>query len=237
MCAMVRSRTGNIPVIATQMTHRTYNSPIGTRFDATRLDTPTFHRNHRPIVDVIRGHIAVDVEGHAIEVGSGSGQHVVGFARAFPNLIWHPSDPDPRHRASIDGWRVSSGLEANITDALDLDASQPNWNDIPATCAAIVSINVLHIAPWEVTTGLLAGAGRHLADMAALFIYGPFKRDGAHTAESNVAFDQSLRARNPDWGIRDIVDLVDVAQDHGLQLADTAPMPANNFTLVFRRHM
>ncbi len=204
-------------------------------FGDARLDAPTFHRNHAHILTVMNTHMPPGQSGHALEIGSGSGQHVIGFAEAYPNLTWHPSDPDTRNRTSIDAWRNATAAKS-VTKALDIDVSTTDWA-LPshAQLQVIVCINVLHIAPWSVTEGLLAGAGRHLAANTPLFIYGPFMRDGAHTAESNAQFDMSLQTRNPEWGIRDIGDIESLADTNALDLIEVAPMPANNCTLVFKR--
>jgi SAM-dependent methyltransferase len=202
---------------------------------ARRLDAPAFHRNHRAISAVLASHLG-GATGDAVEIGSGSGQHVVAFAVDFPGLVWWPSDPLSVHRASIDAWRLEAGA-ANIRPAVAIDAAvdwrlgepgMPPDRDL----AAVVCINVLHVAPWAVAEGLLAGAGRHLAPHGRLFVYGPFTRDGVHTAPSNAAFDASLRAADPAWGVRDVGRIETAARDRGLRLLEIADMPANNLTLV-----
>jgi hypothetical protein len=202
---------------------------------ARRLDAPAFHRNHRAISAVLARHLG-GATGDAVEIGSGSGQHVVAFAADFPGLGWWPSDPLSVHRASIDAWRLEAGA-ANIRPAVAIDAAadwrlgepgMPPGRDL----AAIVCINVLHVAPWAVAEGLLAGAGRHLARHGRLFVYGPFTRDGVHTAPSNAAFDASLRTADPAWGVRDVGRIETAARDRGLRLLEIADMPANNLTLV-----
>lgn len=204
--------------------------------DDARLDTPTFHRNHDPIAGVLQNHLNADTTGMALEVGSGSGQHIIGFAGKFPGLHWIPSDPDFRHRTSIDAWTHASEA-SNVAPALDLDMRSGAWT-LPDVQSfhAILCINVLHIAPWSVTKGLLECAGELLDHEGAMFVYGPFKKDGQHTAPSNEAFDASLRARNEHWGIRDLTDIEALAKTRNLRLVEAAPMPANNFTLVFRRN-
>lgn len=204
-------------------------------FDDARLDTPTFHRNHVPIVEVLKRHIPAHETGLALEIGSGSGQHVTGFASAFPNLSWMPTDPDSRHRESIAAWRAATAAP-NVAAPVSLDASANNWPiSAPRTLRLIVCINVLHIAPWAVTQGILAGADKYLAPDGHLLVYGPFKQDGRHTAESNAAFDENLRARNSSWGIRDLSEIERLAEQHNLAPQAPAMMPANNLTLVFRR--
>lgn len=207
--------------------------------DDGRLDAPSFHRNHRPILDVLVPRLASH-EGDAVEIGSGSGQHAVALADALPRLTWWPSDPDPAHLESVAAWRVASGL-ANLRTPFSLDVLETDWafgreaRPPVRDLAAIVAINVLHIAPWRVARALVAGGGRHLGADGWLFIYGPFKRDGVHTASSNETFDRALRLRDPAWGIRDVADVAGAAGDAGLTLAEIVEMPANNLILALRR--
>jgi SAM-dependent methyltransferase len=201
-----------------------------------RLRGPAFARNHAPIWSAIAPVLA-DRRGDVLEVGSGTGQHVVAFARESPAITWWPSDIHPRHLASIAAWRADAAL-TNVQAPLRIDLLEAAWDaalPMPEPLLAILCINVLHISPWGVTESLLAGAGRRLAPDGRLFVYGPFRRDGAHTAPSNVAFDASLRAQDPAWGVRDIRDIAAAAQRCGLGIAAMAPMPANNFTLVVER--
>jgi len=167
-----------------------------------------------------------------LEVASGTGEHAVHFARAFPDLEWQPSDPDPDSLRSIRAWQAEAGLP-NISDPLSLDVRDLDW---PVDRAdAIVAINMIHIAPWEASLGLMRGAGRLLGPGAPLYIYGPFIREGIETAPSNISFDASLRARNPAWGLRSIQAVAETAAVQGLDLERIEPMPANNLSLVFRR--
>jgi SAM-dependent methyltransferase len=204
-----------------------------------RLDAPAFHRNHEPIWSVLAPFLA-NAAGPVLEAGSGTGQHVVEFAHKSPRLTWWPADYEPRHLQSIDAWRKHSGLP-NIRPARFIDLSAPdsglNAEDSKTLTGltAVVCANVIHIAPWPVAEGLLREAARRLRPDGKLFLYGPFKRDGAHTAPSNDAFDQSLRARDPAWGVRDIADLEPLANNNGLSLADIVAMPANNMILIFDR--
>jgi hypothetical protein len=204
-----------------------------------RLDAPAFHRNHESIWTALKKHLG-GCSGDAVEVGSGTGQHVVHFARRTPGLVWWPSDLNLRHLKSIEAWRIHSGL-TNVRSPLRIDLSDPDWcpemrgGQGPNDLAAVFCANVIHIAPWHVTEGLFAGAGRYLRGDGKLFLYGPFKRDGKHTALSNAVFDASLRDGNPEWGVRDIVDVEKLAQGAGLELIETSEMPANNLTLVFAR--
>lgn len=204
-----------------------------------RLDAPAFHRNHQAIGGVLARYLA-DKSGDAVEIGSGTGQHVVEFARRFPQIAWWPSDLNDNHLTSIEAWRTHSGLP-NIRPPQRIDVSDPAWGDAikgeggPAPLLAVFCANVIHIAPWRVAEGLIAGAGRALGKGGMLFLYGPLKRGGRHTAPSNEAFDHSLRQRDPEWGVRDIEAVETLANRAGLSLIETADMPANNFTLVFRR--
>jgi SAM-dependent methyltransferase len=203
-----------------------------------RLDAPAFHRNHDAIWSALAGFLG-QAAGDVLEIGSGTGQHAAAFARQAPELTWWPSDIYPSHLASISAWRRHEGL-ANLRAPQRIDLADPNWTwradgQPGGALAAILCINVLHISPWHVSQNLIAGAGRLLRDDGRLFIYGPFMRDGQHTAASNAAFDATLRAENPEWGVRDISDLRALAQDAGLTLTEIVPMPANNLVLVFAR--
>jgi len=198
---------------------------------------PAFARNHAPIWSVIAPFVH-NRSGDVLEVGSGTGEHVVTYARASPAVTWWPSDVHPRHLASIVAWRAHAGL-ANVQPPMRIDLLEAAWDaglPMQGPLLAIVCINVLHISPWSVTESLLAGAGRRLAPDGRLFVYGPFRRDGAHTAPSNAAFDASLRAQDPAWGVRDTADIAAAAERCGLRIAEMAPMPANNVTLVIERN-
>ncbi|MGB8606219.1 DUF938 domain-containing protein [Bradyrhizobium sp.] len=204
-----------------------------------RLDAPAFHRNHQAIRAILQKFLA-GKSGDVVEAGSGTGQHVVDFARHLPGITWWPSDLNEQHLKSIGAWRAHAGLP-NIRPPLRIDLSDPTWcaemhdGSGPGKLLAVFCANVIHIAPWRVAEGLFAGAGRYLQPDGRLFLYGPFKRDGEHTAISNAVFDSSLRDRDPEWGVRDVEDLEKLAAAAGLQLAETAEMPANNLTLVFAR--
>ena len=204
-----------------------------------RLDAAAFHRNHQPIWAVLQRFLA-GKSGDVVEAGSGTGQHVVDFARHMPDIVWWPSDLNEQHLKSIEAWRAHAGLP-NIRPPLRIDLSDPAWCARcrmaagPAKLLAVFCANVIHIAPWRVAEGLFAGAGRYLRADGRLFLYGPFKRGGKHTAVSNAVFDTSLRERDPEWGVRDIEDLEQLAGSAGLALAEIAEMPANNLILVFER--
>ncbi len=194
-----------------------------------RLYAPATLRNREPIVGVLKHHLPQ--RGLVLEVASGSGEHVIHFARAFPDLAFQPSDPDPSHRASIETWRALSSLP-NIRPALDLDASAQTW---PIDAAdAILCINMIHIAPWAAAEGLTRGAAGLLPPGGVLYLYGPYKRDGRHTAPSNEAFDLSLRAQDPAWGLRDLEAVAALAAAHGFSQPAIEEMPANNLSLVLR---
>lgn len=204
-----------------------------------RLDAAAFHRNHQPIWAVLEKFLA-GKSGDAVELGSGTGQHVVYFARHAPGIMWWPSDLNESHLKSIEAWRAHSALP-NIRPPLRIDLTDPAWcpamqdGSGPAGLLAVFCANVIHIAPWRVAEGLFAGAGRYLRDDGRLFLYGPFKRDGKHTAMSNAVFDTSLRQQNAEWGVRDLADIEKLAESAGLSLIETVPMPANNMILVFGR--
>ncbi|MFB9263262.1 DUF938 domain-containing protein [Bradyrhizobium erythrophlei] len=204
-----------------------------------RLDAAAFHRNHQPIWAVLKGFLA-GRSGDVLEAGSGTGQHVVYFARQAPDIIWWPSDLHAAHLRSIAAWRAEAGL-ANIQPPQRIDLSEPAWSVAPPDgrgpdkLLAIFCANVIHIAPWRVAEGLFAGAGRLLRPDGRLFLYGPFKRGGKHTALSNAVFDTILRERDAEWAVRDIADLEKLAESVGLKLAGTFEMPANNMILMFER--
>jgi len=210
---------------------------LGTRPDQGRLDAPAFHRNCEPIWAAISGFLA-GASGDVLEVGSGTGQHAAAFAARTPRLTWWPSDIRGSHLASIEAWRRQAGL-ANLRSPQRIDLADPAWtwtgDDGGGSLAAMLCINTLHISPWNVSQNLFAGAGRLLRPGGRLFVYGPFKRDGAHTAPSNAAFDATLQAENPEWGVRDLADLNRLAEAAGLVPMDIVAMPANNLVLVFAR--
>ena len=220
--------------------HRSEFAGAGQPVEADgRLDAAAFHRNHAPIWAVLRKFLA-GKSGDVLEAGSGTGQHVVHFARHSPDIIWWPSDLNEAHVRSIAAWCADAGL-ANIRPALRIDLGDPAWchqmhdGRGPGKLLAVFCANVIHIAPWRVAEGLFAGAGRYLRTEGRLFLYGPFKRSGKHTAPSNAAFDKSLRDQNPEWGVRDLGDLEKLAENAGLEPVEIAEMPANNLTLVFER--
>lgn len=171
-------------------------------------------------------------KGRVLEIASGSGYHAAAFAAALPHLTWQPTDPDADARASIAAYVADTALP-NLEKPLALDVRASVWPVSDA--AAMVCINMIHISPWAATEGLFAGAGRTLIAQGRLITYGPYVIDGDFQAESNVAFDKSLRTRNAEWGIRDLKDIVPLAAANGLTLVERLPMPANNHTLVFQK--
>ncbi len=195
-----------------------------------RLHHPHVVRNRDPILAVLKR--VLPPRGLVLEVASGSGEHAAHFARSLPALTWQPTDPDPRARASIAAYRADAGA-ANLLAPLHFDATAQPW---PVERAdALVCINMIHIAPWAVSEALMAGAGRTLPAGGVLYLYGPYQIDGRHTAPSNQEFDAWLRTQDPQWGVRDLGAVTDLAARHGLALAETVPMPANNFSVIFRR--
>lgn len=187
---------------------------------------PATDRNRDAIRDVLSR--VLPATGTVLEIASGSGQHAVAFARAFPAVTWQPSDPDPTALSSIDAWRAEADLP-NLAEPFELDVTQP-WPIDQAD--AVVCINMVHIAPWEASLALFANAGRILSPGALLYLYGPYREGGAITV-SNEQFDRSLKARDERWGVRDVADLTAAAGDFTLD--ETVAMPANNHSLIFRR--
>jgi SAM-dependent methyltransferase len=191
---------------------------------------PAAARNRQPILRVLRDHLPQP--GLVLEIASGTGEHAVWFSRALPALTWQPTDRDPEALKSIAAWRDTTGL-TNLLAPLPLDASAETWP--VARADAVVAINMVHIAPWTATQGLIAGAARVLGPGGLLFLYGPFSEAGVHTTASNAAFDADLRARNPSWGVRDLDEITALAIQVGFKAPDRIPMPANNLSVVFRR--
>jgi len=194
------------------------------------LASPSVVRNRDPILTILRR--VLPSTGMVLEIASGTGEHAVHFAAALPHLTWQPSDQDEQALRSIAAHRAVSGLP-NLLAPLPLDAAGPDW---PVERAdAIVAINMVHISSWQATQGLMAGAGRVLPPGGVLYLYGAYKENGTHTAPSNEAFDADLKRRNPEWGVRDLEAVAELARGHGLALVERIPMPANNLSLIFRR--
>ena len=193
-----------------------------------RRSAPAALRNREPIAEVLREWLPP--VGLVLEIASGSGEHAVHFARAFPQLDWQPSDADPDALASIAAWREEARLP-NVRAPIALDASAPDWPIAGAD--AVLSINMVHISPWPAALGLISGAGRLLAPGAPLILYGPWLEQGVTPAPSNLAFDADLRARDPGWGLREVEAFAAVAP--GFALEQRRAMPANNLMLLLRR--
>jgi len=195
-----------------------------------KREAPAAARNRQPILEVLR--TCLPDRGLVLEVASGTGEHAVHFAAALPGLVFQPSDPDAAARASIDAWGTDSGLP-NLRPALALDASAAGW---PIAAAdAVLCCNMIHISPWASTVGLVGGAARVLPSGGLLYLYGPYRRGGRHTAPSNEAFDADLRRRNPAWGVRDLEAVAALATEAGFDPPEVVEMPANNLSVVFRR--
>jgi hypothetical protein len=195
-----------------------------------RLFSPSGERNKGPISEVL-SQVLPD-RGVVLEVGSGTGQHVVQFARAMPNLIWQPSERDADCLRSIRAW-LSVEAVSNVRPPLDLDVHVLPWPVDSA--AALVCINMLHIAPWPAAQALFSGGKSLLSGGGLLCLYGPFKRDGRHTAPSNKDFDALLRRQDPEWGVRDMAEVSGLADVAGFDLLQMHEMPSNNLTIVFRK--
>lgn len=204
-----------------------------------RLQSPFAARNG-PIIQERICALLAGAKGHVLELASGSGEHILHLSQALPDLTWWPSDIGGRELASIAAWREAAGGD-NLMAPIPLDAGASSWplgepGYPPAeSLKAIFAVNLVHISPWMVSQGLFAGAGRHLGPQGLVVLYGPFMRDGRHTAPSNAAFDQRLKRENPAWGVRAIEDLQALAQENGLPGLRIFPVPANNFILAFMR--
>jgi SAM-dependent methyltransferase len=197
--------------------------------DDPRRFAPAAMRNREPILEVLKQHLPR--QGLVLEIASGSGEHITHFAAALAGLQFQPSDPDAAARASIDAWVRELGL-SNIRPAIALDAAAEPW---PLTNAdAVLCINMIHISPWPATVGLLRSAARIVPPGGLLYLYGPYRR-GGQMVPSNQAFDESLRAQNPAWGIRDLEAVGALAADHGFAAPVIQEMPANNLSVMFRR--
>jgi hypothetical protein len=189
---------------------------------------PAAARNRDAILAVVHG--TLPARGSVLEIASGSGEHIVHFAGVMPHLTWQPSDPEPAALASIAAWSAEANLP-NIAPPLMLDVCAPDWPI--ARTDAILCINMIHIAPWAATLGLMAGAGRALNPGALLYLYGPFREEGVPLAQGNIDFDASLKGRNPEWGLRWVHEVASGAKSHGLILRERIAMPANNLSLMF----
>ena len=197
--------------------------------DDGRLDYPATGRNRDAILDVLKR--VLPDRGMVLEIGSGTGQHAAYFAPNLPALTWQTSDPDAGARRSIAAWIEAEAV--SMPPPLAIDATDQIWAAIGVT--AVVSINMIHIAPWSSCLGLIRNAGTTLPKGGILYLYGPFQVGGVHTATSNAEFDLSLRSQNSEWGVRNLDDVAELALEHGFQLAETVRMPANNLSVIFHR--
>jgi hypothetical protein len=206
-----------------------------------RQYAPATERNREPILQVLSQ--VLPESGTILEIASGTGEHAVFFSSRLRDCMWLPTDTNPQLRASIIAWTKHFGCK-NVYPPLELDVREPVWpveNSAlidwynASSIAAIVNINMIHISPWSACLGLMTGACRILRAGGILYLYGPFKQGGEHTSPSNAAFDKSLRAQNPEWGVRDLDDVVAVASAHNLTLKQIYQMPANNLSVVFQR--
>ncbi|BCL76589.1 SAM-dependent methyltransferase [Jeongeupia sp. HS-3] len=195
-----------------------------------RLFAPATGRNRDAILAVLQR--VLPETGTVLEIASGSGQHAAYFASALPALVWQTSDPDAPSRASIAAWTAPA--VPVMPPPLALDVRDADWGI--ASAQALVCINMIHISPWSATLALFAGAARVLPAGGVVYLYGPYRRDGAHTAPSNAAFDAQLQSVDPAWGVRDLEAVTAVAFEAGFELTEVVAMPANNLSVVFRKH-
>jgi Protein of unknown function (DUF938) len=203
---------------------------MGEKMTDHRQYAPAAVRNRDFILDVLRD--LLPMTGVILEIASGSGEHVVHFARNFPSLVFQPSDPEPEALLSVAAW-VKAAQVTNVRAPIVLDASQSPWPI--ASADGIICINMVHISPWDATVGLITGAAAILPPGSPLYLYGPYKRKEFATAPSNEAFNRNLRDRNPAWGLRDLEAVAAIAQSVGFSIPAVTEMPANNLSVVFRR--
>jgi hypothetical protein len=204
---------------------------MSTKSCNNRRHAPATARNRDAILKVLQS--VLPRSGMVLEIASGTGEHAVWLTHRLPGLIWQPSDRDSDNLASIAAWseddRVRPPLSIDVTDKL--------WGveDSAADLVAIVCINMIHITPWTACEGLIGGAERLLSPGSVLYLYGPYRRHGKHTAQSNAEFDFALRQQDPTWGVRDLESVMAFADIHGFDLDRVVDMPANNLSVVFRR--
>lgn len=200
--------------------------------DARQM-SPSVARNKEPILEVLRPHLQPGFS--ILEIASGTGEHGAHIMSEVEGLTWQPSDPSPEARASILAWRDHLGRE-DFRPPIALDVTAETWGKVEdEEFDGMLCINMIHISPFEATEAVIAGAGKRVRPGGFLYFYGPYKRNGEHTAPSNEAFDQSLKARDPRWGIRDMEVVENLALQAGFALEEVVAMPANNFSLLFRR--
>lgn len=205
---------------------RFYEGPAS----GARRTAPAALRNREPIAEVLRHWLPAS--GLVLEIASGTGEHAVYFAEQFPALDWQPSDIHSDALTSIEAWREAAGL-SNVRPPILLDAASKDW--LIERADAVVSINMVHISPWASALGLLEGAAQLLGSGAPLILYGPWLKADIPTVRSNLDFDADLRRRDPEWGLRQVEDFAAAADERGLDLIETWPMPANNLMLLLRR--
>ncbi len=201
-----------------------------------RQYAPATERNRQPILDVLKQ--VLPAEGTVLEISSGTGEHITFFAPRLGHLQWLPSEPQALARKSIQSWAEALPADNLRLPPLDLDVSSQPWpvsEPVLENISAIININMIHIAPWAMCGYLMAGAEQVLSAGGVLYLYGPYKREGKHTAPSNEAFDVMLRDRDSSWGIRDLEAVVKTAEQHSFKLQQVIEMPANNFSVVFHR--
>ena len=199
----------------------------------TKRSAPATERNREAILSVLQNYLPN--QGTVLEIASGTGQHAIFFAQQLTSRFWLPTDLDPTNMASIAAWREEADV-ANLLLPCQLDVRDSSWLigcDLPAPISAIVNINMLHISPWSCCEALFAGAAEVLNQSGVVILYGPFKRDGLHTAPSNAAFDEQLRSQDSAWGVRDLKAVVDIAVGQGFACQNVIEMPANNLSVVF----
>ncbi|AFZ36507.1 protein of unknown function DUF938 [Stanieria cyanosphaera PCC 7437] len=199
-----------------------------------RQYAPATQRNREPILAVLSR--VLPPQGNILELASGTGEHSVFFAPFFAPRQWYPSDPNPFLRDSIEAWRNYHSID-NLHSPFDIDVCESKWQieEQGIAVQAIVNINMIHISPWQACLGLMSGAGRILPMDGILYLYGPYKQKGEHTAESNRSFDESLRRQNPEWGVRNLEDVARIAKSEGLELQEVVTMPANNLSVIFKK--
>lgn len=195
---------------------------------------PATQRNKEPILEVLLR--VLPKSGNILEIASGTGEHSLFFAPTFSPRKWIPSDPNPTARNSIEAWRQESLID-NIQPPLNINAASSSWEleEKQLNITTIININMIHISPWNACLGLMEGAKRILPSGGILYLYGPYKQGGKHTAPSNESFDQSLRSQNPEWGVRNLEDVVKVAEEKGLIFQEMVEMPANNLSVIFQK--
>ncbi|CAA2143787.1 hypothetical protein HYPP_04414 [Hyphomicrobium sp. ghe19] len=200
------------------------------RLTEHRLVSPSAERNKGPVADLLTR--LLPDHGLVLEVSSGTGQHIVHFAQQMPYLHWQPTERDEESLRSIAGWRAAKALP-NVGEPLRLDVIDQPWPI--GFASAVICLNMIHIAPWSAAEALIRGAEAITVPRGILFLYGPYRRSGRHTASSNEAFDRELQAKNPEWGVRDLESVAHLAERHGFEGPEVHDMPANNLSIVFRR--